>query len=499
MRGFYSLFIIERMSGRLNLAATGIQGRWLTDDPNYSHFLMNFRRHTKFSFEGMRIPFERFDEFGNIATCRIPQKSGDLLKNVMLKITLPPPRLDPITFTLNNYQIDGASQIDLYQGVTYTFLGGASSDIISRTPNGNTEYVYSHTPNMISRDGNDITFTVPYIEPPVPADPEDAVPYKLYYTDTVSNNITLNIKSLRWDKSIATKIIKHIDLNIGGQLIQRLTGEFIWMYNQLHSSKEDIDYSVGPLTSHSKYPIITRKDFEFKVNIPFYFYRHPRLSIPVCALTKQQIEIKLETQPASGLVVDYNRSTGVATSPPSGVKTSIKDISLLNDFGFILDDEKNFLMTRPLEYLASQLQLAEFKLEPGESSKSVMINFKNPVKELFFVAKTEDDDFQKIKNVNLKFNNQTVIDSDNLMLAYEQPLRHHTGSIDVDNEFGIYSFALKPESSEPTGQVNMSRIAHKLLNIELESPDATKSHTVRIYAMNYNILYIYGGIAGLKF
>ena len=488
------------MSGRLVLATTGIQGRWLTDDPNYSHFLMNFRRHTKFSFEGIDCPFERFDEFGNTATCRIPQKSGDLLKNVMVKIKLAPPTLEPITYTLNNYQINGATEIDLYQGVTYTFSGGAAADIISKTAGGSTEYSYTLEPGMISRIGNDITFKVPYIIPPVPDDPEDAVPYKLYYTDkTVNNSITLNIKSLRWDKSIATKIIKHVDLNIGGQLIQRLTGEFIWMYNQLHSSKEDIDFSVGPLTSHSMYPIITRKDFEFKLNIPFYFYRHPQLSIPVCALTKQQIEIKLKTRPASELVVDYDRGTGLAVSPPSDVQTVIKNISLLNDFGFILDDEKNFLMTRPLEYLASQLQLSEIKLEPGETTKSVMINFKNPVKELFFIAKTEDDTFQKIKNVNLKFNNQTFIDSDNLMLSYEQPMKHHTGSIDVDSEFGIHSFSLKPESSEPTGQVNMSRIAHKLLNIELDAPAPTKSHTVRVYAMSYNILYIYGGIAGLKF
>ena len=498
MRGFYSGCIIE-MSGRLVLATTGIQGRWLTDDPNYSHFLMNFRRHTKFSFEGIDFPFERFDEFGNTATCRIPQKSGDLLRNVMVKIKLAPPTLDPITYTLNSYQINGATEIDLYQGVTYTFSGGASGDIISRTSGGSTEYTYPAVGTVISRINNDITFKVPYIEPPTPDDPEDAVPYKLYYTDTGSNSITLNIKTLRWDKSIATKIIKHIDLNIGGQLIQRLTGEYIWMYNQLHSSKRDIDFSVHTMTSHSIYPIITRQDFEFKVNVPFYFYRHPRLSIPVCALTKQQVEIKLETRPASGLVVDYNRDTEVAIAPPSGVQTVIKDISLLNDFAFILDDEKNFFMTRPLEYMASQLQLAEIKLEPGESSKSVMINFKNPVKELFFIAKTEDDDFQKIKNVNLKFNNQTVIDSDNLMLAYAQPMKHHTGSIDVDSEFGIHSFALKPESSEPTGQVNMSRIAHKLLNVELDNPNTTKSHTVRVYAMSYNILYIYGGIAGLKF
>lgn len=140
-------------------------------------------------------------------------------------------------------------------------------------------------------------------------------------------------------------------------------------------------------------------------------------------------------------------------------------------------------------------------MKAGVSSRAVMINFKHPVKELFFLAK---DDVTKshvpIKRVHLKFNNNTVIDADNLMLSAEQPLRHYTNSIHPDNEFGVYSFSMKPGVYYPTGQVNMSRVIHKLLEVELDDTiNTTRSHTLHVYATNYNVMRINGGMAGLKF
>lgn len=81
------------MSGRLTLAATGIQDRWLTEQPQYSHFLSRFRRHTKFSFEQIEVPFQRFEEYGNETTARIPNNAGDLLKGVTINVNLHLPHL----------------------------------------------------------------------------------------------------------------------------------------------------------------------------------------------------------------------------------------------------------------------------------------------------------------------------------------------------------------------------------------------------------------------
>jgi hypothetical protein len=39
------------MAGRLRLAATGLQDEWITGNPQFSYFLMNFKKHTKFAMD----------------------------------------------------------------------------------------------------------------------------------------------------------------------------------------------------------------------------------------------------------------------------------------------------------------------------------------------------------------------------------------------------------------------------------------------------------------
>ena len=50
-----------------------------------------------------------------------------------------------------------------------------------------------------------------------------------------------------------------------------------------------------------------------------------------------------------------------------------------------------------------------------------------------------------------------------------------------------------------TGQVNMSRISHKLLTIEIKPINSTHDNDTRVYAINYNVLRFESGLAGLKF
>jgi hypothetical protein len=63
----------------------------------------------------------------------------------------------------------------------------------------------------------------------------------------------------------------------------------------------------------------------------------------------------------------------------------------------------------------------------------------------------------------------------------------------------VYSFSLNPETYYPTGQVNMSRIAHNLIEVEIDPPNSNYAHKVYVYAVNYNVLRINGGLGGLKF
>jgi len=394
------------MSGRLRLAATGVQDQWLTGDPQFSYFLMNFRRHTKFAIDYVESQFDGDIDFGKTIISRVPNDKGDLVSNMTIKVTLD----DPV-------------------------------------PNGDN-----------------------------------------------------------WSPSIISHLVESAELLIGGQTVEKITGEYIYMHQQLHNTDDDINQTLYFLNGHSN--VLTYAagtEYTYFMDLPFYFYRNPSLAIPTCALTKQLVEVKIKLRSLPELI------NGGASA---GVTANIKKFSLDNEFVFLTDNERNFMMSRPLDYIITQVQMSKFVMNAGENTKSVMLNFSHPVRELFFVSQSEEavrdnhpHRYNTISNIKLQFNNTIVFDRDNDFLVYEQAFKHHVNSPYnysasynyLKSDFAMYSFALQPEVYYPTGQVNMSRIAHKLLTIEIDPINSVDNNNTRIYAVNYNLLRVSGGLAGLKF
>mgnify|MGYP000598196692 CR=1 FL=1 len=279
------------MAGRIRLAVTGIQDQWLTGEPQFSYFVMNYKRHTRFSTEAVEMPFDGKCDFSSSVECRIPQNVGDLIRSTMLKIK----------------------------------LGNLSTD----------------------------TSTEKY----------------------------------RYNTPAALSIIKHVDLVIGGQIIERLTGDYIYMYNQLHNNKDDVNQSLYFLSGHGEHLQVSDSYNTFYVNIPFYFFRNPSLAVPVCAITKQLVEVRVTFKDINDDVTFKYTIDGSVTKRDKTTEGSIDNVSLITDFYFVAEEERNFLLTRPMEYIISQLQMSKLLYKPNESKKSALLKFKHPVKELFFSAK----------------------------------------------------------------------------------------------------------------
>ena len=66
----------------------------------------------------------------------------------------------------------------------------------------------------------------------------------------------------------------------------------------------------------------------------------------------------------------------------------------------------------------------------------------------------------------------------------------------LDKKINLYSFALKPEEHQPSGTCNFSRLDNAKLSV---STGNGLSSSDNIYAVNYNILRIMSGMAGLAY
>src|SRR6056300_1515727 len=77
------------MAGRVQLETSGPQDRFFTLDPDYTHFLQSFKRHSNYSTEYVYTKPQNEADFGKKVKFTIPQNQGDLLKTLSVKVTLP--------------------------------------------------------------------------------------------------------------------------------------------------------------------------------------------------------------------------------------------------------------------------------------------------------------------------------------------------------------------------------------------------------------------------
>jgi hypothetical protein len=120
-----------------------------------------------------------------------------------------------------------------------------------------------------------------------------------------------------YTNGIGNAIIQYADLVIGGQVIERINGEYMQMYDEAFISDSQqlaLTYMVG--TTSNLYGLGTASAYSagsqqpaygfyprtFIVALPFYFIRNEALSIPLCALTRSEVEVRIQFRPLEDLV-----------------------------------------------------------------------------------------------------------------------------------------------------------------------------------------------------
>jgi len=102
-------------------------------------------------------------------------------------------------------------------------------------------------------------------------------------------------------------------------------------------------------------------------------------------------------------------------------------------------------------------------------------------------------------------------DRDGYYFNYVQPYQHFSNT--PADGINVYSFALKPEDHQPSGSCNFSRIDNATLNVSFGTGNAanntyttdtrflgqSSSNLLNIYTVNYNVLRVMSGMAGVAY
>jgi len=352
-------------------------------------------------------------------------------------------------------------------------------------------------------------------------------------------------------ESAGHALIEHVDLIIGGKVIQRLTSDYLQIYSEhfvTQTKQNALEELIGkfPLrTAHIRVsnPLIAARnalgneaDISFFVDLPFYFYNHPELAIPLCAINRQEVEVEFKLRNVQDIVIlttgDY--------ADISGETKKIIDFQLCTEVVHVDCEERIKIQKSKRDYLITQIQQNVFDVASGVNTGKFKLDFINPVKELYFVVQRQGSNVNATggydtgvgkptaANSNFEGNFVTPFDYDGLLeetgnkyilwenldhlaltldgqeiitkdtgtmpfLKAVQAAIHHSKT-QLIRRFYSYSFALQPEEWYPTGQVNFSLVKEQILDLSL-TPCIDFPRQVRVYAVNYNILRVGEGSA----
>jgi hypothetical protein len=262
------------------------------------------------------------------------------------------------------------------------------------------------------------------------------------------------------------------ELWIGGQMVDRQDSTFT---NQIYTQfLADTDSKASHSPTNRKWTPLQ------------FFFCADCCSLPLVALQYQEVEIRVK----------------FATNAPSSTKFYAQYV--------VLDtDERTRLAETEQEILITQVQKIQSSSTAASGSNRYDLNLLNhPIKSLFWCIPSVDSsspptDFIT-SNVQIYLNGNELFGSrmDDKFFREIQPYFHtdHTTvkNANVDNKnLKMYSFALKANRLQPTGTCNFSRLD----NADLVIDDYTKTGGgfSYLYAVNYNVLRVKSGMAGVAF
>jgi hypothetical protein len=412
--------------------------------------------------------------------------------------------LQLVAYGAQDVYLTGNPQITFFK-VVYRRHTNFSIESIQQTFNGNAEFG-SRVTCQISRNGDLV--------------------HKLYLQ--VSGKHTASASCLLQPYA-GYKLIKHVELEIGGQRIDKQYGEWMYIWNELtmeSGKKTGHQEMVGGNMHNIPVEYSSNNPLEFYIPLEFWFCRNIGLALPLIALQYHEVKVNIEFNKFddltySGNNLDYYDNSVITTSAtPYGTSTQpTMNFTLWADYVFLDTDERKRFAQLSHEYLIEQLQFTGEESITATTAKSVRLSFNHPCKELIWVTKPEDttiwNNFSSnvyydgnagssdyltkgapnlTKTAKLQLNgNDRFAERNGDYFSLVQPYQHHT-NIPVNKGINVYSFALKPEEHQPSGTLNMSRIDTAQLQLVSE-----KAGSVFIYAVNYNVLRILSGMGGLAY
>jgi hypothetical protein len=220
---------------------------------------------------------------------------------------------------------------------------------------------------------------------------------------------TTGVKGFRWLSYIGHRLIKQVEVEIGGQRIDRQYGDWMQIWTQLSTEAgtvKALDALVGQThdlvlmkrstgialdatcaASETTISCVPRKGTPAKtlyIPLQFWFCRNPGLAIPLIALQYHEVRINVDFETWQNCqYAEFD-----AGAPTAAAAQSLAAASLYVDYVYLDTEERRRFAQQSHEYLIEQVQYTGAESITSSSNK-IQLNFNHPVKELFWVVQRD--------------------------------------------------------------------------------------------------------------
>ena len=548
--------------GLIQIVAYGAQDLYLTGIPEITFFKFIYKRYTNFAIDFIDLDFDGDKNFGQEISCSIP-KDGDLVNNMILKITLPEVNLvNSNSSDLNNINLENLNEKEriylnftnfikfIYESIKIMETGilNINQNFESIKTNVN-DYLNSQTDYLFKRNLVNINtsnlFTVTNDLDLITAlnisefEKKNKLSQLSSSYQELSKSICKNLQddiitfrniyeldlnnryNFSWIDNLAWNIIKETHLDIGGNIIDRQYS--IWLniwYHLFETSlkKKDVDKFHSKSSISYTYDKRSKPSFEIYIPLKFYFCRFIGLSIPLVSIRYQSVSLYMKLSNLKELIRTDYKSNNIESL------IFIKDIKLITSYIFLDQDERTKFAESKHEYIIEQVVTESFILNKTEEL-NIDIGFSNPIK--YFAYTIQNKNFIDLHNTHTSYGIQNVEDNvflnkgdtiteanlelngveriktmDNLYFNKVTP--YETLQTSLPDGLYFHTFCINPSEIQPSGSCNFSRLDRKRLNIKLSnefvnSLNDTDKIIVNVVGINYNILKFSNGLCNLVF
>lgn len=326
-----------------------------------------------------------------------------------------------------------------------------------------------------------------------------------------------------WTNKIGHSLIKNVEIVIGGEVYDKHNSEWLEIWSSMtnnHTKKEAHSLMIGERSdgiNGAGEVISGRKALKLYIPLHFWFCKKIGNSIPLVALQHQDVKVNIEFRAVDELLRTDSANTSVTTP-------TLTSVSLFVDYIFLDNKERKMFVEKNHEYIIEQVQYAgEETIRLDANKFYTHLPFTQPVKAIYWTITNENrlaKQYYSEGNCLLEFGPnlaastpeiefKTATIKVNGVERYSprsaeyhrlvQPYNHHS-AIPTNKFIYMYSFCLDPEDIHPTGSCNFSKLDISTLNLEFTSGGAYYSDLrLKIFAINYNVMRIMSGMAGLAF